>query len=213
MGNDILNTVGSRRAMLTGLAGSVAFAVPTAGIATVASWRKAVSPEIAAAIDRSKTATAASLAAYDAWDNAESAARKKFGNPSSGLIHWRNYHVGEGELERVRDEVLALGFDREQVEQEYIDAKERLRDSLERLAAWERKVGIADLAKQRWDALAEHWSAAGSIAEIKPTSVADALALQGFVWTNLIELESESLEDWEFDVLKNTHAYFQSLEQ
>ena len=211
MHNDILNTVESHRAVLVGLAGSVALAVPTAGIAAAA-WRTAVSPEIAVAIERSMAATSASRAAYQAWDDAESAARERFGYPPSSLIHWRDYHVGGSELERVRDQYLALGFDKELIEEEYVNAQGRLQANLDGITVWERQVGIADLAKQRWDTLDEHWAAAEALAKIKPSSVADALALHGFVWANLIELEGEnSMVDWEFNVLKNVHAYFQSL--
>jgi hypothetical protein len=84
----------SRRGALCALAaGSVAMATPAAAIGA---------DPIFAMIASHKKLQAAWQGLYDQLDEAKWTAAKEHGNRPIELIHWRNYHIGESEIDTRR---------------------------------------------------------------------------------------------------------------
>jgi hypothetical protein len=179
-------------------------AIPTPAAAS------AVSLMVSAAIDRYRTAEAASSEAYIEWDDAETAAGKKHGHRPSELIHWRNYYIGASEIEDTRDRLLDLRYekvDSSVIEEEYIDARKRMADQIKRARKWDRKTGTAHLERRRQATLNEFWASVNALAAVEPSSSADALALLAVVCKNL---NANALDDWERDILLTANDYLQS---
>jgi hypothetical protein len=66
---------------------------------------------------------------YDALDQAETKAQKKYGDRPWSLVAWRNYSaIGGSEIEDRRKEFLRLpAIDPKKIEKEYLEAKARER--------------------------------------------------------------------------------------
>jgi hypothetical protein len=132
-----------------------------------------------AAIAEHQRAAAAFTRAYVRCDNAEAPARRKHGPRPSPFIEWRDHSaLGEGTIEKVRDDLLQLpGISRRAIWREYRDAKMRLRRQFRAARAWEKRAGLAELRREYDLADAAENRAARNLAKTKPTTLAGAAAL------------------------------------
>ncbi|MBR1152814.1 hypothetical protein [Bradyrhizobium sp. JYMT SZCCT0428] len=74
------------------------------------------------------------------------------------MIHWRNYHIGAGEIDLRRQTLLDAGeIDPATVEQEYLDAKARYEAKIEAGRAWDERTGLARLRDERDRAIDAEW--------------------------------------------------------
>jgi len=202
----------SRRTALTGLA-----LVSTAVLPAVA---RAVSPDVSAAVNRYRVAERELNSACVAHDEAESDAEVIFGRRPCELVTWRSWMVGVGELERVRDQLFAHGGNtlaehfvgnwELQIDREYRDARKRLAAKIKAGRAWDKETGVAPSAWRQLMADKERRDAIQELSAVAPTSVADALAIQGAIFNNLIALERNHIEDWEAKILLKAHNYIKS---
>jgi hypothetical protein len=89
------------------------------------------------------------IALTEAEDQITAAAKYVHGKQPFALIRWRNYsHIGGHEIERVRDEFLALGMPADVVENEYQDAKRRYEEQKSECLRWEKAAGVDGINRQ-----------------------------------------------------------------
>jgi hypothetical protein len=187
----------SRRGALCALAaaGSVVLTTPAA----------TTGPDpIFARIATHKKLTADWQRLYDQLDEAEWTAAKEHGNRPIELIHWRNYHIGESEIDRRRETLLEAGeIDRDTIEQEYLDAKARYQAQVAAGVAWDENAGLATLRKDVDRRVAAEWRYAKRLARTMPTTPAGAAALIHYI------LGDELVTDesyWHMTALKTVAA-------
>ena len=109
---------------------------------------------------------------------------KKLGLRPSPLVFWRNHHIGESEIERVRDELLTLpGIDPQTIETEYWDAKARLLGTELAGKEWDERAGLANLRRDYDRANMAERRAAWKLARTKPTTAAGASAMLTYIST------------------------------
>lgn len=93
------------------------------------------------------------------------------------LIRWRNHDIGGKEIDRLRKELLAAGYDPETVEREYVDALSRYRKKPAEMRAWDKRAGVASLAAKHDKAFRDLRAAENQLGYIAPTTLAGAAAL------------------------------------
>lgn len=136
-----------------------------------------------AAIVTLKAADEKSIAAYEALDNAETAARVEHGNRPHELIAWRNYSaIGGSEIDDRRERFLRQRVaDPAQIEIEYQDAKRRYEKRVREGKTWDRLAGITSLREQNDQARRDFWTAAEALANTVPTTLPGAHLLLDLV--------------------------------
>jgi hypothetical protein len=137
---------------------------------------------------------------------AREAAEEEHGHQPIALIHWRNYYIGGGEIERVRKEFLKFGKDDPAIiESEYRDAKRRYRSAVKAAKEWEKRAGVDDLSNSLEQARAEMSAARKGLGTVNIVSVDDAAAILKVIRANLKQFGE--LADWEKDALNNASKY------
>jgi hypothetical protein len=141
------------------------------------------------------------MALYDKLDSASFEAEKTHGRRPIGLISWRNYTIGDGEIELRRDNLLEEGqLDPDLVEKEYLDARARYEAQLKGASAWDKRTGLSKLRKEFDRSVKAARVFEKRLAEMKPTSVAGAAALLQY----LLEDDLETGGDyWHLTALKS----------
>src|SRR5882757_4103263 len=161
----------NRRAVLSTLvAGGVA--------ATMTIPATAGDDPIFAMIETRKKLMAEWQALYGQLDEAEFAAADEHGRRPIELIHWRNYHIGAGEIDARRQILLEAGeIDPATVEEEYLDAKARYQAKIAAALAWDERTGLATLRDDVDDRITAERQFARLLAHTKPTTLAGAAAV------------------------------------
>ena len=95
------------------------------------------------------------------------------------LVAWRKYsHVGHSEIERARDEFLALpGANPETIEREHREVRAAVRARRRAERQWYKRNGLADLKAKADGAIKAERKAMWALTRIKPTTTAGAGAL------------------------------------
>jgi hypothetical protein len=157
------------------------------------------------ALDRYRKADKLFDRLYEQLEKANAAAIEEHGWRPDQLIHWRNYHIGGSEIERVRKEFLEREIDDVSViEREYRDAKKRYRATVRAGKDWDKRVGVELKVKALHEARAELRAANKVFATVKLQSVADASALFDFIYANIRDFEPER---WEMAALRNAITF------
>jgi hypothetical protein len=144
--------------------------------------------------------------------NAQHQASETHGTRPSPLIAWRNYSaIGGSEIDDRREEFLSQpGADREQIEKEYLDAKERLAAAERAGVEWDHRVGLASLREQVESADSAERKAAMRLARTKPMTPAGAGALIAYVLQR--ERMYGGFEGWEIRALKTVAGALAKME-
>jgi hypothetical protein len=118
----------------------------------------------------------------DQLDNAIADAAAEYGARPTELIHWRNYTIGDSEIDQRREDLLETGIIAPAiVEAEYLEAKARYQAQVAAVQAWYEKTGLAVLQREADTLLAQHEQYAQLLARTKPTTPAGAGALIQYV--------------------------------
>ena len=137
---------------------------------------------IFAVIETHKKLRAEWLALCDQLDEAEDDAAEEHGRRPIELIHWRNYHIGAGEIEIRRQTLLEVGeIDPATVEQEYLDANARYQAKVAAGQAWDERTGLATLCEEVDHRSAAERQHAERLARTKPATPAGVAALIQYV--------------------------------
>jgi hypothetical protein len=164
----IMTTTTSRRAVLAGIATAPALAAPALPLSE---------PDpIFAILKEHPPLLAEHWEAARRLDEAEGDTAERRPCP---LVAWRNYsHIGGSEIERARDEFLALpGVDPKQIEREYREAKAREVAKEQDLEDWYVRNGLAELkakSEKSWEA---QKTALLALLTTRPTTIAGMIAL------------------------------------
>lgn len=142
-------------------------------------------------------------------DKAEIDAAQEHGRRPSGLIHWRGYTIGAGEIETRRETLLeGRGIDPATVEREYLDAKARYQAQVAAGLAWDEKTGLATLRKDVDRRGAAEGRYANRLARTKPTTpVGVAALIQYILDDDLVDDESY----WHMTALRSAVAALSSI--
>jgi hypothetical protein len=172
----------TRRAVLAGApaAAAGALAAGTAVNALAAAMGKAADP-IFAAIETHKRMVQESFELSVALDEAEGDAAETYGNRPIALVQWRNYLIGDSEIDRRREALLATGDNPEIVEKEYLEAKADFEAKVRAEDDWDERTGLAPLRAALECAYDADDEAAMRLARTKPTTPAGAGALIQYV--------------------------------
>jgi hypothetical protein len=182
----------TRRAMLAGAATLSA----TTAIATGAAI--ATDDPIFAAIEKLRRTEAEFHDVCEQLDEAEFATGEKWPCP---LVAWRTYSmIGCTEIERARDEFLALGLDPRKIEKEYREKKEEEVALLRAEDAYYERNGLAPLRAKKYELLRATKAAEWRLARTKPASALGAATLLAFVRDYN---EDSEPGDWTEVALKN----------
>lgn len=167
------------------------------------SHRAATSADTTTArINRIRALQKQSLALWDAKDHAENLAKSTHGKRPFPLIAWRHYSaIGDGEIDRARDEFLMRGVDPNIVEREYRDAKRRYKERRAEASRWDKTTGVDTLSKQAASNLKEQRKLLASFVSDPPRSAAAASSLILFV---LKCCDGYEIDECERKVLKAT---------
>jgi hypothetical protein len=114
-------------------------------------------------------------------DEAQIEAEKKHGRRPHELVEWRNYHIGDAEIDQRREALLEKGHDPEVIEEEYLDAKARYEASLRAADDWDERTGVAPLRAALDRANDADYEAAERLAETPPSTPAGAAAVIEYV--------------------------------
>ncbi|WP_368507882.1 hypothetical protein [Bradyrhizobium lupini] len=143
-------------------------------------------------------------ALYDQLQEAEFEATKKHGPRPIGLIQWRGYTIGAGEIEARREQLLEAGeINRATIEREYLDAKARYDAQLAAGVTWDRRAKLLRLSKEVDRRVAAERRYAKRLANTAPTTPAAAAALIQYM------LDEEFCTDkdwWHLTALQNLVA-------
>ncbi|WP_353644245.1 hypothetical protein [Mesorhizobium sp. WSM2239] len=126
-------------------------------------------------------------------DDAEMEARKEFGSRPAALIHWRNYYIGGSEIDQRRESLLDLGFDQEQVEREYLDAKARYRSQIAAGGDWDQRAGLVSLKAKVNNAHKASKAAHDRMSLTVPATVAGAVALINYA---VKDIKDDTVAAW-----------------
>jgi hypothetical protein len=162
-----------RRTVLSGL---------VAGSVTATMTATAGADPIYAMIDTHKKLRAEWQALCDQLDEAEAAAARDHGTRPIELIHWRDYHIGAGEIDIRRQHLLEVGeIDPATIEDEYLDAKARYKAQIVAGLAWDDRAGIAALRNDVDRRITAELQFAWRLADTRPATAAGAAALIQYV--------------------------------
>jgi hypothetical protein len=192
----------SRRGALCALAaaGSVALTTPAAS----------TGPDpIFARIATHQKLTADWQGLYDQLQEAEHAAAQEHGKRPIELIHWRNYHIGESEIDTRRESLLEAGeVDRPTVEQEYLDANARYQAKVAAGIAWDKNTGIEASRKDVDRRSAAERRYAKRLARTMPTTPAGVAALIQYVLDDDLTTDASY---WHMTALRTAVAALNSM--
>jgi hypothetical protein len=192
----------TRRGALCALAaaGSVALTTPAA----------ATGPDpIFARIATHKKLTADWQGLYDQLDEAKWTAAKEHGNRPIELIHWRNYHIGESEIDTRRESLLEAGeVEPATVEQEYLDAKARYKAQVAAGLAWDKTTGLETLRKDVDRRIAAERRYVKRLAHTMPTTAAGAAALIQYILDDDLAADESY---WHMTALRSAVAALNSM--
>jgi hypothetical protein len=191
----------SRRGALCALAaGSVAMTTPAAAIGA---------DPIFAMIASHKKLQAAWQGLYDQLDEAKWTAAKEHGNRPIELIHWRNYHIGESEIDTRRESLLEAGeVEPATVEQEYLDAKARYKAQVAAGLAWDKATGLETLREDVDRRIAAERRYVKRLARTMPTTPAGAAALIQYILDDDLEADETY---WHMTALRSAVAALNSM--
>jgi hypothetical protein len=192
----------SRRGALGALAaaGSVALTMPAASTS---------SDPIFARIATHKKLTADWQGLYDQLQAAEYAAAQEHGWRPPELIHWRNYHIGESEIDTRRESLLEAGeVEPATVEQEYLDAKARYKAQVAAGLAWDKTTGLETLRKDVDRRAAAERRYVKRLARTMPTTPAGAAALIQYILDDDLEADETY---WHMTALRSAVAALNSM--
>jgi hypothetical protein len=137
-----------------------------------------------AAIENYRKRSKACVFLAGVLEEAELKADKNLGLRPSPLVFWRKHHIGESEIDCVRDKLLRLsGIDPKTIETEYWDAKARLMGTELAGKEWDKRAGPADLRRDHDRAASAEQRAAWKLARTKPTTAAGASAPLTYIAT------------------------------
>ncbi len=163
---------------------------------------------ILAMIDTHKKLRAEWLALNNRWDEAEVAVFNEHGRRPMELIRWRNYTIGDGEIEMRRQTLLDAGeIDPATVEEEYLDAKARYEAKVAARQAWDDRTGLATLYADSQRCSATEHEYAWRLARTAPATPAGAAALIQYI------LDDDLVDDesyWHMTALRSAVASLNS---
>lgn len=138
---------------------------------------------IFAVIEEHKAATEHWQRLSDQLEEGEYAAIRTIDPRPWSLISWRRYSaIGGDELERVRMELLDQpGSDRDQIEMEYRDAKEREDAAVRAEDAWYDRAGLTTIREQRAAAGEAMDDATLRLATTKPATLVGIMAFADYL--------------------------------
>ena len=173
----------------------VASAPAAAALATIPAFAGFEADPIIEAIAAHKAAFRKYDRLWDEWDRAEGNAAETHGRRPWELIHWRNYCIGEYEIDERYEWFLKgrlwEGDDPKQVEAEYHDAKRRFREAVKAGKDWDKRAGIAPLRLEVARARRAADNAARRLAKTKPTTARGAGALVEYVVRDSLDFDIE----------------------
>jgi hypothetical protein len=125
---------------------------------------------------------------YGELEEAENAAEAEHGRRPIALIRWRNYHIGDSEIDRCREDFLSRPggmeslegggvADRDEIEREYVDAKRRYKAKVRAIREWDRRTGLAAQGRQKDNAYKAADRIAARMSKTKPLTAGGAAAL------------------------------------
>jgi hypothetical protein len=130
------------------------------------------------------------------WELDEAESRAKEAHGDERPFMWRGARpVTRESIDFYREALLRLpGADREQIGEEYQDAKAMMDE-------WDRRVGIAPL-REKYERALRAWHKAGMrMARTKPTTLAGAAALVNYARRDLVASKGSG-SDWNLPALK-----------
>jgi hypothetical protein len=138
-------------------------------------------------------------------DLAEFEAAKTHGHRPIAFIRWRNYSaIGASEIDGRREEFLNLpDADPAAIEQEYLDAKARIKAKQAAGPAWDNRTGLAKQRRDYMRAMAAESRHTKHLALTKPTTPAGAAALLRYILSD--DLTSDC-SYWHLPALKSIAA-------
>ena len=117
----------------------------------------------------------------DMWgelDDAECEAEKEHGQRQIALINWRNYHIGESEIDERRESLLREAeIDPATIEREYLDAKALEQAKKNEEKAWDVRAGLAVKRDELDRAMEAERECAKRLSGTKPTTPCGVAAL------------------------------------
>jgi hypothetical protein len=126
---------------------------------------------IFARIATHKKLTADWQGAYDQLQEAEHAAAQEHGWRPIALIHWRNYTIGDSEIDARRAQLLEAGeIDPATIEQEYLDANARYQAKIAAGLEWDKNTGLETPRKDVDRRIAAERRYAKRLARAMPTN-------------------------------------------
>jgi hypothetical protein len=192
----------SRRGALCALAaaGSVAMTTPVAAIGA---------DPIFAMIASHKKLQAAWNELYDRLQEAEHTAAQEHGWRPIALIHWRDYTIGDSEIDTRRAQLLDDGeVDPATIEQEYLDANARYEAKIAAGVAWDKRTGLETLSKNVDLAVAAAGRCTKNLARTMPTTSAGAAALIQYILDDDLEADETY---WHMTALRSAVAALNSM--
>jgi hypothetical protein len=191
----------SRRGALCALAaGSVALTTPAA----------AIGPDpIFGRIVTHKKLTANWQGLYDQLQEAEHAAAQEHGWRPIALIHWRNYTIGDSEIDARRAQLLEAGeINPATIEQEYLDANARYQAKIAAGLEWDKNTGLETPRKDVDRRIAAERRYAKRLARTMPTTPAGAAALIQYILDDDLEADETY---WHMTALRSAVAALNSM--
>jgi hypothetical protein len=167
----------SRRAVLAGIAAAPALAAPALALSG------AEPDPIYGFLEEHPRLRDRMFEACRSLNDVEEATEERWPCP---LVAWRKYsHIGFSEIERARDEFLALpGIDPEIIEQEYREVKADERAKQQALVDWYKRNGMAELKAEQARAVEAERTALLALLTTRPTTIAGLIALLEYAAEN-----------------------------
>lgn len=160
-----------------------------------------------AAVERVCAAESAFFRLTEKRDELEHAAKEQYGFRPLELIGWRNHSaIGLHEIEWLRSRLVDTGFDRRQIDLEFLDAKKRYRAAVASAKDWDNRAGLAEVANAVDQARIELKAAEDEVGSVKPANLADAAAVLALLRTRAETFDGLS-HRWEIAALINVSRY------
>jgi hypothetical protein len=126
------------------------------------------------------------------FSEAETIAKKQYGDPPSESVPWHKYSVRVENLEVTRAEVLKLpGADPTEIQTEYWNIKARLLGATPGAKEWDKNAGLTALRRDLDRALTAEKRAYWNLAYTHPTTPAGAGAFLDYFRTRMFEMGDE----------------------
>ncbi|MGL9621572.1 hypothetical protein QRQ56_26510 [Bradyrhizobium sp. U531] len=158
-------------------------------------------------VERYRRAKAAVEQVATELDDAQERAEAAHGHRPFALIAWRDYSaIGCGEIQAMRERLLAAGDDAQTVEKEYKAARRRYRAAVQAGKEWDKRAGLELLNRRAEDARKELAASQDALKALSPSTAEVALSLLDVIRENVEEFKS--LEAWEVAVLAKANSFF-----